>query len=51
MRECRALFCWDEVGKQKLDDVELIETISEKIKIIRERLKAAQDHQKSYGNT
>ena len=29
----------------------MIETISKKIKIIKERLKAAQDHQKSYADT
>ena len=33
-RKCKTPVCWDEVGEQKLDDVELIETTSEKIKII-----------------
>ena len=50
-RKCQTPLCWDEIGEQKLDDVELIETISKKIKIIRERLKAAQDHQISYADT
>ena len=40
-RKCMTPFCWDEVGERKLNDVELTETISKKIKIIRERLKAA----------
>ena len=31
-RKCRTPLCWDEIGEQKLDDVELIETSSKKIK-------------------
>ena len=40
-RKCRTLICQDEVGEQKLNDVELIEVTFEKIQIIRERLKIA----------
>ena len=47
----QTLHCWDRVGERKLEDVELIEASSKKIKIIRERLKVAQDRQKSYRNT
>ena len=50
-RKCRMPLCWDEVGKKKLEDVELIETISKKVKIMRERLKVTQDRQKSYANS
>ena len=50
-RKSRTPLCWDEVGERKLNDVELIETTSEKIKIIRERLKITQDRQKSYADT
>ena len=50
-RQCQTPLYWDEIGEQKLDDVELIEATSEKIKIIRERLKATQDHQKGYVDT
>ena len=50
-RKCRTPLCWDKVGERKLKDVELIETTSKKVKIIREWLKAAQDRQKSYANT
>ena len=46
-RKCRTPICWDEVGEQKINNVELVEIFSEKICIIRERLKMAQDHQKS----
>ena len=42
-RKCRTSICWDEVDEQKLNDVELIEVTSEKIRIIREKLKTAQD--------
>ena len=50
-RKCRTLICWNEVGEQKLDDVEFIEITLEKIQIIRDRLKTAQDRQKSYKDT
>ena len=50
-RKCKTPLCWDKVGERKLNDVELIETTLKKIKIIRERLKIAQDCQKSYTNT
>ena len=42
-RKCKTPICWDEVGEQKLYDVELIEVTFEKIQIIKERLKTAQD--------
>ena len=50
-RKCRTSFCWDEVGERKLENVELIKATSEKIKTIRDRLKLAQDQQKSYADT
>ena len=50
-KKCRTPICWDEVGEWKLDEVELIEVTSEKIRIIWDRLKTTQDRQKSYANT
>ena len=50
-RKCRTPICWVEVSELKLNDVELIELTSKKIQIIRERLKIAQDRQKSYVDT
>ena len=50
-RKCRTPLCWDKAGEQKLNDVELIETTSKKIKIIQERLKTAQNRQKSYADS
>ena len=47
-RRCWTLLCWNELGERKLENVELIEATSEKIKVIRDRLKVAQDKQKSY---
>ncbi|WRX18081.1 Integrase zinc-binding domain - like 10 [Theobroma cacao] len=49
-RKCRTPLCWDEVGERKLVSVELIELTNDKIKVIRERLRVAQDRQKSYAD-
>ena len=40
-KKCRTPICWDEVGKQKLSSEELIKVSTEKIQIVRERLKVA----------
>ena len=50
-RKCRTPIYYDEVGERKLNDMELIERTSKKIQIIQERLKIAQDKQKSYADT
>ena len=50
-RKYRTLICWDEVGEQKLNDMELIEMTTKKIQIIWERLKITQDKQKSCADT
>ena len=49
-RKCRTPVCWDEVEERKINDMELIEISSEKIQIVRKRLKMAQDRQKSYAD-
>ncbi|KAH9650259.1 chromo domain-containing protein [Citrus sinensis] len=49
-RKCRTPVCWDEVGERKLFGPELVQNTSEKIQLIRERLKAAQSRQKSYAD-
>ena len=33
-KKCRTPLCWNEVGEQELDDVELIKVTSKKIRII-----------------
>ena len=49
-RKCRTPICWDEVRERKMNSVELVEVTSENICVIRERLKVAQDRQKSYAD-
>ena len=47
-RKYRTLICWNEMGERKINNLELIEVSTENICIIREKLKVAQDSQKSY---
>ena len=42
-RRCRTPICWGEVGERKLIGPELVQTTSENVKFIRERLKIAQN--------
>ena len=49
-RRCRTPVCWEEVGDKQLIGPELVQITSEKIKIIRNRMKTAQDRQKSYAD-
>ena len=50
-RKCKTPICWDEMGERKLSSEELIKVSIEKIQIVRERLKVAQDRQNSYADT
>jgi len=47
-RRCRTVVCWDEVGERKLLGLELVHFMVDKVKVIKERMKEAQDRQKSY---
>ncbi|KAK6145306.1 hypothetical protein DH2020_022126 [Rehmannia glutinosa] len=47
-RKCRSLVCWDEEGIRLLEGPNLIQDTIEKVKIVKSRLKVAQDRQKSY---
>ncbi|KAK9057437.1 hypothetical protein SSX86_022272 [Deinandra increscens subsp. villosa] len=49
-RRCRTPLCWGEVGQRELAQKEVVKATNEKIQIIRARLKAAQDRQKSYAD-
>ena len=49
-RKCRTPVCWDEVGERKLIGPEIVQITSEKIQLIRQRLKIANDRQKSYAD-
>nr|GEZ14004.1 putative reverse transcriptase domain-containing protein [Tanacetum cinerariifolium] len=49
-RKCRTPVCWDEVGSKELASTDVVLETTEKIEIIHERLKEAQDRWKSYAN-
>ncbi|GKF18969.1 putative reverse transcriptase domain-containing protein [Tanacetum coccineum] len=49
-RKCRSPVCWAEVGEAQLTGPELIQEITEKIILIKQRMQAAQDRQKSYAD-
>ncbi|KAD5802875.1 hypothetical protein E3N88_14235 [Mikania micrantha] len=46
--KCRSPICWTEVGESQLTGPEIIQETTDKIFKIRDRLRAAQDRQKSY---
>jgi len=50
-RHCKTPICWEEIGERKLSKVELIDHTKEIVSKIKEKLKAAQDRQKSYADT
>ena len=45
-RKCRSPLCWDDVGDRRLLGLKIIVQTVKKVKVIHERLKAAQDRQK-----
>ena len=49
-RPCRTPICWTEVGEKQILGPEIVEQTTEKIKVIRARIKTAQDRQKSYAD-
>lgn len=49
-RKCRTPTCWLEAGEKQFVGPEIVQEIADKVKAIRERLKAAQDQQKSYAD-
>ena len=49
-RKCRTPLCWDEAGERRLEDPKMVDIMVEKVRIIRARLKIAQDRQKSYAD-
>ena len=50
-RPCRSPLCWMEAEERLALGPELIQETTDKIKIIRDRLRVAQSRQKSYSNT
>nr|GEW83313.1 hypothetical protein [Tanacetum cinerariifolium] len=49
-RKCRSPVCWAEVGEVQLTGPELIQETTKKIILIKQRIQAAQDRQKSYAD-
>jgi hypothetical protein len=49
-RRCRTPLCWEEIGDWKLYSAELVQVTTEKVRTIRDRIKAAQDRQKKYAD-
>ncbi|GKE65000.1 putative reverse transcriptase domain-containing protein, partial [Tanacetum coccineum] len=49
-RKCRSPVCWAEVGEAQLTGPELIQETTEKIVLIKQRIQAATDDQKSYAD-
>ena len=50
VRPCRSPTCWLEVGESSLFGQEIVRETTEKIQLIRERLRTVQSRQKSYAN-
>ncbi|KAI3669849.1 hypothetical protein L6452_41291 [Arctium lappa] len=49
-RKCRTPMCWLEAREKQFAGPEIVQATTDKVKGIRERLKAAQDRQKSYAD-
>ncbi|GJS11115.1 reverse transcriptase domain-containing protein [Tanacetum coccineum] len=49
-RKCRSLVLWAEIGESSLIGPELFQEMTNKVVLIKEKLKVARDHQKSYAN-
>ncbi|XP_010682569.1 uncharacterized protein LOC104897397 [Beta vulgaris subsp. vulgaris] len=49
-RKCRSPICWNDVNESLNLGPEMIEETTNKLKLIQERMKAAQDRQKSYAD-
>ncbi|GJY08204.1 putative reverse transcriptase domain-containing protein [Tanacetum coccineum] len=49
-RKCRSSVCWAEVREAQLTGLEMIQETTEKIVLIKQRIQAAQDRQKSYAD-
>jgi hypothetical protein len=47
-KKCRTPLCWEEVGDKKLYGAELVQITTEKVRIIKDRMKVAQGRQKKY---
>ncbi|GJZ37594.1 putative reverse transcriptase domain-containing protein [Tanacetum coccineum] len=49
-RKCRSPVCWAKVGEAQLTGPEMIQETTEKIVLVKQKIQAAQDRQKSYAD-
>ncbi|KAD5507694.1 hypothetical protein E3N88_15397 [Mikania micrantha] len=49
-RKCRSPVCWSEIGESQIIGPEYIQELTDKIMLIRKRMKTAQDRQKNYAD-
>ena len=49
-RKCRSLVCWNDISETMVLGPEMIEDMVKQVKLIQEKIKAAQDRQKSYAD-
>ena len=49
-RRCRTPVCWTELNEHKVIGPDIVKDTEAKVKVIRQRLKAASDRQKSYAD-
>ncbi|KAD6119103.1 hypothetical protein E3N88_10374 [Mikania micrantha] len=49
-RRCRTPVCWGEVGQKEMGSKAAVIDMAEKLRVIKARMKAAQDRQKSYAD-
>ena len=47
---CRTLVCWTKLNEYKVIGLDIVKGIEEKVQVIRQRLKIANDRQKSYAD-
>ncbi|KAI3797625.1 hypothetical protein L1987_32885 [Smallanthus sonchifolius] len=49
-RKCRSPICWTEIGDSQITGPEVMHETTDKVALIKERIKAARDRQKSYAD-
>jgi ribosomal protein L21E len=49
-RRCRTSVCWGDIGQKELGSLDVVRDTSERFDMIKTRMKAAQDRQKSYAD-
>ncbi|XP_074318498.1 uncharacterized protein LOC141655311 [Silene latifolia] len=49
-RKCRSLVCWDDSSEEVVLGPQMVQDMIEQVHLIRQKMKALQDRQKSYAN-